>query len=221
MSTVHVYGHALSAGAEISEETAPRPRDAYAISRLASEHLLAAGAGPGVETVVLRFTNVVGAPAHASVDRWSLVANDLCRQGTGTGVLRLQSDGLQWRDFLSMEDACRILMSAAGVPIAGAGRMPAGTYNVASGHPLTIRALAELVQSSVERHRGARPPLEAPPPAGAPTEPWRVSTARLDRLGIRPMAGILRALDETVAFCTALEDATNESRGARWARSKA
>jgi UDP-glucose 4-epimerase len=78
LSTVHVYGARIAAGVTVTEAMRPEPRSAYAISRLASEHVAAAPGG--YDLVVLRLTNAVGAPSDPAVDRWSLVANDLCRQ---------------------------------------------------------------------------------------------------------------------------------------------
>src|SRR5206468_351657 len=46
MSTVHVYGERMEEGAVLTEDLRPEPRSPYAIARLASEHALAAAAGP-------------------------------------------------------------------------------------------------------------------------------------------------------------------------------
>src|SRR3546814_9959550 len=62
------------------------------LARLASEHLLQSGP----DTVVLRLTNAVGAPAHPSVDRWTLVAADLCRSAVSTGSSEERRVGEGW-----------------------------------------------------------------------------------------------------------------------------
>lgn len=189
VSTVHVYGAAMSDGATVDEQTLPAPRHPYAVARLASEHLLA-----GPNTVVLRLTNAVGAPLDPRIDRWTLVANDLCRQAAVDGALRLRTHGLQWRDFVHLDDACRIIAAAVD-------RLPAGTYDLGRGEPMTVRALAVFVQDAFERLTGARPPLRAPrPPERAPL-PVTVSVARLAALGLRAELPIELAIDETARFC--------------------
>ena len=193
VSTMHIYGAALTPGAAISEETVPQPRTVYAIARLASEHVLASA---GVEVVVIRLTNGVGAPVAPEVDRWSLVVNDLCRQAVTTGTLRLRSDGLQWRDFVWLGDLCKVLTAATDP-----SRVPAGTYNLSSGRPSTVRALAEQVQDAVAEATGERPPLEAPAADGEPPAPYTVSAERLAALGLRAEAPVRTAIDETVRFC--------------------
>src|SRR5204862_996025 len=85
VSTVHVYGVRLAPGATVDEDVAPEPRHPYAIARLTAEHVLARAAATGdFALTTFRLTNAVGAPADPSVERWTLVANDLCRQAVTT-----------------------------------------------------------------------------------------------------------------------------------------
>ena len=196
VSTVHVYGERLRPGEVVTEETPCAPRSAYAIARLAAEHVLA-GFGPE-DLVVLRVTNCVGAPTKASVDRWTLVANDLCRQGAVEGELRLHSDGTQWRDFVPLDDVVRVIAAAARP-----GSLLPGTYNVGSGRPLTVRALAGMVQDAFEASGCHRPPLHAPAPAPNPPPPALVSVERLARAGCAATGRIEDAVAETVSFCLA------------------
>ncbi len=201
VSTAHVYGTAMLPGATLTESVAPEPRDHYALARLASEHAAAAATGGEVELVVLRLANCVGAPLDPSISQWTLVANDLCRQAATTGCLRLLTHGLQWRDFLAIDDACRAIEAAAGLCGEGAAALPPGLYNCGSGVPRTVRGLAGLVQDAWERATGERPPLEAPERPAAPPLPWRLSTERLGARGFTPSTTLEEALDETVAAC--------------------
>ena len=90
------------------------------------------------------------------------------------------------------------------------GRIPAGTYNVGSGRPVTIRDLAQLVQDRFEAHTGQRPELVAPEPDGPPPEPYHVDVGRLHATGFRPATPLADAVDELVAFCLARKDAFAE-----------
>lgn len=198
MSTVHVYGQRIEGGATLTEDLRPEPRAVYAIARLASEHMAAALASGGTEVVVLRLTNSLGAPAHPAVDRWTLVANDLCRQGVLTGRLELRSSGLQWRDFVALDDVRAIVAAAcrSEPPI-----LPPGTYNLGSGESMTIRDLARLVQDAFERCTGTRPELHAPEPGSERSEPYQVSVERAASYGLRAETPIANAVEETVRFC--------------------
>jgi UDP-glucose 4-epimerase len=200
MSTVHVYGRRMIPGAILTEDLRPEPTAPYAVARLASEHLVASLASAGVEPVVLRLTNSVGAPAHRAVDRWTLLANDLCRQGALTGRLQLRSSGVQWRDFVALHDVHRVVAAAcrAQQPV-----VPAGTYNLGSGRSMTVRDLAHLVQDAFERHTGTRPELHAPDlePEHERPRPYHVSVDRAARHGLRAGTPVTEALEDTVRFC--------------------
>lgn len=199
MSTVHVYGARIAPGVLLEEEMRVEPRSAYAISRLASEQIAAAVAGDRCELVVLRLTNSVGAPHHPGVDRWTLVANDLSRQGARAGSLTLRSSGMQWRDFVPLSWVCSAIAAAAGFhPRAS---IDPGTYNLASGQPLTVRALAEMIQRAFERETGRRPQLHAPPPEPDPPRPYSVSVARAVQWGLSPPPPLEQAVEEIVRFC--------------------
>lgn len=201
LSTVHVYGARMAPEAVLDETLRAEPRSAYAISRLACEHALAAALGTDTAFVVLRLTNSVGAPADVGVDRWSLVTNDLARQGACEGRLTLHSHGAQWRDFVALGDACTVIAAACH-----SGALAPGTYNLASGVPRTVRELAGLVQDAFAAQTGRRPPLIAPaPPTDAPA-PYRVAPDRLAAAGLAPGADLGPAVAETVDFCLANRD---------------
>jgi UDP-glucose 4-epimerase len=201
LSTVHVYGALMIPGAVLKEDQPPQPRHPYAIARLASEHIVNAASD---NAVILRLTNSVGAPAAVAVDRWSLVANDLCRQAVTGGELRLRTSGVQWRDFIALADVCDILATAAGLSAAAA--YPPGTYNVGTGVPRTVRQLAVLIQDRTDAITGTRPALIAPDPEPDPPGPYVVSTERLTDAGRSSATPISAAVDETISFCLAHRD---------------
>ena len=196
VSTIHVYGDQLAPGATVDESAPPAPHGAYAVARLAVEHLVADGPDP----VVLRLSNAVGAPAHPDVDRWTLVAADLCRAGVTTGQVVLRSTGQQWRDFIGLADVVRAIEASADP-----ARVPGGTYNLVSGRSTTVRALAELVQDRVAAATGARPELVAPDPTGPGPAAYHLSPDRLAAHGVRAEQPLAASVDEIVELCRRLE----------------
>ncbi|MEY2423414.1 MAG: UDP-glucose 4-epimerase [Acidimicrobiaceae bacterium] len=195
-STVHVYGARMQPGVVLDEELRPEPRHPYAIARLTSEHVLrSAGEQGDFSVAILRLTNGVGAPADPEVERWTLVANDLCRQAVTTGQMTLDTSGVQWRDFIALADACTAIAASC------TDEVPTGTYNLGSGCPTRVLDLATLVQGSVERLTGVKPTLEAPNPPADPPKPYRVDVSRLQARGIIATTSLTDAIDETVRFC--------------------
>jgi UDP-glucose 4-epimerase len=199
VSSVQVYGAALAPGAVIDETSLPAPRNPYAIARLASEHTVLGAAGE-TEVVVFRLTNGVGAPADPAVERWTLVANDLCRQAAAGGPLRLLTPGSQWRDFVALSDVAGIVVAAA----TGTGQVEPGLYNLASGKPMTVRGLADLVAARARESGLGDVRVTAPPggPGPAP-EPFWIRCDRLATTGLLPTTPLEKAIDETLSFCAA------------------
>lgn len=198
-STVHVYGGAIADRAVLTEDTPAAPTGAYAESRYEAEQLCTSTAR---DVVVLRLTNAVGAPAHPAVDRWTLVANDLCRQAVTTGEVRLRTHGMQWRDFVPLHDVLRAIDDATDVE-----RVGHGIYNVGAGRSTTVRALAGMVQDAAEELTDRRPVLIAPDAPSSPPEAYAVAVDRLIAEGWKPAGPLRPALDETIAFCLANRDA--------------
>lgn len=195
VSTVHVYGAALRPGAVVDESTSPSPQHPYAEARLQSERVMTSTAG-GSEVVVLRLTNGVGPPANPSVDRWSLVVNDLCRQVVCRGHVRLRSDGTQWRDFIALDDVDRVLLAAADP-----SGMPPGTYNLGSGDPKTVLEVATEVARLAAARGFGDGKVEAPPATADPPAAYRVSVEKLAQAGFRPRTPLTDAVAGTLSFC--------------------
>ena len=193
LSTIHVYGASLREGAVISEASAVAPAHPYAAARLACEQAFARS---GVPTLIFRLTNGVGAPARPDVQRWSLVANELCRQGATTGQLTLRTSGVQWRDFVALADVEAIVQSL----VEPAAFRP-GICNLGSGHSVTVRDLAHLIQDSFEGHGQPRPELHAPEPPAERPGSYRIDVSRLATLGMTAATPLRTAIDETVQFC--------------------
>lgn len=194
VSTVHVYGAALAPGRSISEAVETQPVSRYAASRLEVERILGSVSN-GPEVVIFRLSNTVGAPIDPAVDRWTLVANDLCRQAVTGGTIRLMTPGTQWRDFVPMVDVATIVGQSVN------GALPAGTYNLASGQPTSVLGLAHLVQQACSRVGIDPVPLHAPEPTEPPTEPYRVDVAKLTAAGGAAVTSLVAAIEETLRFC--------------------
>ncbi|MFG1697626.1 NAD-dependent epimerase/dehydratase family protein [Nonomuraea sp. NPDC049309] len=127
--------------AEITEDAPPDPRNAYATTKLAQEHLAANWAREtGGTAVALRYHNVYG-PGMPRDTPYSGVAA-IFRSALEAGrAPRVFEDGGQTRDFVHVRDVAdaNALALAAGTP----GALTA--YNVASGTPHTVGDLAEAL----------------------------------------------------------------------------
>lgn len=133
-------GQALST-ATVTEDAPMDPRNAYAASKLAQEHLAATWARlTGGRAVALRYHNVYG-PRMPRDTPYSGVAA-IFRSALEKGVPpRVFEDGRQQRDFVHVSDvALANLLALASTEDAPAGGLR--SYNVASGHPHTVGEMA-------------------------------------------------------------------------------
>src|SRR5256886_1065192 len=138
----------------VGEEAPLDPRNAYAASKVAQEHLSASWARlTGGVAVGLRYHNVYG-PRMPRDTPYSGVAA-IFRSCLENGVPpRVFEDGGQRRDFVHVRDVARAnLLALETVSRGGAGGHGAAEgslrcYNVASGEPHTVGEMASALASA-------------------------------------------------------------------------
>ena len=174
-------------------ETAPLdPRNVYAASKVAQEHLASAFGREhtGVTVTALRYHNVYG-PGMPRATPYAGVAAIFTDTLASGRAPRVFEDGGQVRDFVHVRDVSRanVLALHAGVP---------GPFNVASGTPRRLLTMAETLADAFGPDaprpevvggsaRGRRPPrVREPGP-----RPGRVGLHR--RGGLRRRAPRARA----------------------------
>lgn len=106
----------------LSEDDRCDPDTEYALAKLASSHAaLIAGASHGIAVTVARLFGVYG-PGEAAARLFPALLSALKNRMPVD-----LSDGSQQRDFVHVDDACRLLMALANAPLAGNGIVNAGT----------------------------------------------------------------------------------------------
>ena len=155
LSTAHVYASPLVGS--ITEHTETLNMHPYATSHLAGENsLLDIGKSSKMWAIVLRLSNAFGVPIHWSVNCWSLLINDLCKQAVQKRKLILTSDGLQLRDFISLQEVCRVI---GKITVADERFRDNQVFNLGSGASKSVREIAMLVQHRSRKVLGFAPEL--------------------------------------------------------------
>ncbi|WP_435627897.1 NAD-dependent epimerase/dehydratase family protein [Candidatus Ferrigenium straubiae] len=197
-STAHVYGSPLAG--RLTEESLPRPQHPYAIThRTAEDFVLAARDKNEIDGIVVRLSNGFGAPERAEVNRWSLLANDLCRQAVTAKKLVLRSSGLQYRDFITLTDVGRAVLHLLDLAPEACGD---GLFNLGGEAPLRIIDVAEKVAERCEAVLGFRPEIHKPPSSA--DEQVLSLDYRMDRLkgtGFYLLANIDEEIEATLRLC--------------------
>jgi dTDP-L-rhamnose 4-epimerase len=136
--------------AAIGEDAPADPRNAYASTKLAQEHLTANWAREtGGTAVALRYHNVYG-PRMPRDTPYSGVAA-IFRSALEAGrPPRVFEDGRQLRDFVHVRDVAR----ANAAALTGGEPGTLAVYNIASGEPHTI---GEMAAALAEHRAGPKP----------------------------------------------------------------
>ena len=140
-------GAALSVS-RVLEDAALDPRNAYATSKLAQEHLAANWARlTGGTCVALRYHNVYGPrmPRDTPYSGVAAIFRSCLENGEPPRVFE---DGGQLRDFVHVRDvaACNVLALSAACSSVLAGTLR--SYNVASGIPRTVGEMASALAAA-------------------------------------------------------------------------
>jgi dTDP-L-rhamnose 4-epimerase len=139
------------ATATVTEDAPLDPRNAYAASKVAQEHLAASWARmTGGTAVGLRYHNVYGPRMPRDTPYAGVAA--IFRSCLENGVPpRVFEDGGQRRDFVHVHDVARANLLALEAADPAAGGAEAGglrCYNVASGEPHTVGEMASALAAA-------------------------------------------------------------------------
>lgn len=197
-STGHIYKAPIQG--TITEEDVPRPTHPYAITHQAAEHFVLAANEPGKFCgVVFRLSNGFGFPVRAGVDRWTLVANDLCRQAVIEKKLVLRSAGLQRRDFIPLSDVGRAVLHFLDLPNEACGD---GLFNLGGENPMRIIDITERIASRCQAILGFTPEIVLPEPSPKEaSQDLHFSIDRLKQTGFRLEGSVDDEIDETLRRC--------------------
>lgn len=198
ISTAHVYSDNLSGN--ISEQSCTTNIHPYATSHLAGESaILYASSQKRIEGIVLRLSNAFGYPIRTDTNCWMLLVNDLCRQSIEHSKLLLKTDGLQHRDFISIQEVCNIIYALSDYYLDFSEKQ---IINVASGMSKSILEIATLVQQRAEIILGFKPELIRKHEIYESTaSPFKLHTNTLDKLGLYPSKNIILEIDELLFYC--------------------
>lgn len=180
-STAHVYAKPLEG--YFDETSVTRPVHPYAIThKSAEDYVLAYAAEKGMSNSIIRLTNAFGGPAFPTADRWTLLVNDLCRAAVNTGKLVLQSDGLQQRDFICLEDVCAATLH---LTILSGQQKMRSIFNVAAGKSRTVWDVANEIKLIGERELGYPLELVRGPVSATRVIPLSMSNTKLRDVGFK------------------------------------
>jgi UDP-glucose 4-epimerase len=145
-STIHVYGNPLKG--LINENSSTKPIHQYAVThKNAEDELLNYVKKNKINGTIIRLSNSFGPPIIPSVNRWTLLVNDLCRQAIENKILKLNSDGSQYIDFISLSDVENVVETIVKKPMNYSNK---NIYNLGSGKSLKVIEMAKMIANEYE-----------------------------------------------------------------------
>ncbi|GGP58234.1 NAD-dependent epimerase/dehydratase family protein [Streptomyces melanogenes] len=176
----------------VSEDAPADPRNVYATTKLAQEHLTAAWArATGGRAVSLRYHNVYG-PGMPRDTPYAGVAS-FFRSALARGEApRVFEDGRQRRDFVHVRDVAE----ANAVALEALHERPPGTltaYNTGSGTPHTVGEMAEALAGA---YGGPKPVVTGEYRLGDVRHITADSARLREQLGWRPAVGFADGMAE-------------------------
>lgn len=183
-STFHVYG--IPKTGVITEETLPDPVNSYAITHyLAERYCRQFEVEKKVKSYILRISNGYGTPLFRSVNRWTLVLNDLCSMAFSQKKIVLKSKGTQERDFVGIKDIMQGVEVFVERDIEDQGN---NVYNLGSGQNVSIISLANAVAEVYKERYNKSIKVEVPENAIEPDIKisFQFSIDKIKKLGYQP-----------------------------------
>lgn len=183
-STFHVYGPPKTD--VITEETLPDPINTYSITHyLAERYCRQFEAEEESKSHILRISNGYGAPLFRSINRWTLVLNDLCSTAFSQKKIVLHSQGTQERDFIGIRD----IMQGVEIFVENDVEDPGSNiYNLGSGKNVSIISLANAIAEVYQKRYNKSIGVEIPEDAAEPDikVSFKFSIDRIRKLGYQP-----------------------------------
>lgn len=140
LSTFQVHG---SPKGLITEDTIPTPLTDYSISHYLGELYCTQYSVKGLlRTYILRLSNVYGFPLFKNEKPWKSVLNILCDMSFNNGIIALETDGTQGRDFVGIDDILQGLDIFVNKDI-----KDGHIFNLGSENTVSIFSLAQKIAS--------------------------------------------------------------------------
>ena len=195
-STAHVYNNPLKG--IITEDVIPKNKHPYSTSHLEGESsVMQAHLSGKLQGVVLRLSNCIGAPKDINSNCWMLLVNDLCKQIIEHKKMKLNTNGKQLRNFITITDVCRVVNLFIELNF----KSDENTIFNVGNKTISIIEMAEIIQKRCKLILGFTPKLEINKQDNVEIEDFQYKTNKLDNIGFKSQISYEKEIDDLLIFC--------------------
>jgi nucleoside-diphosphate-sugar epimerase len=182
-SSTAVYGDAKTL--PLQENSILHPISPYAASKVAGEAYCSAFASCfGLETIILRFFNIYGLRSENSP--YSGVITKFLQKIINGGVLTIDGDGEQTRDFIHVNDIVKAVILALEQE-----GLKGEVFNVCTGVPTSINQLADTLKTVTGKNPNVK---HGPARRGDIRSNYGDPTKTAEKLGFRAAVDLTKGL---------------------------
>jgi UDP-glucose 4-epimerase len=187
------YGSAISL--PVNENAATHPKGIYEISNLTAEKIIQVyNDVHGIESVMLRLTNIYGPRAQMKHHRYGIV-NWFVRLAVDDETIKVFGDGQILRDFLYIDDAVEAILMCALEP-----KTTGEILNIGIDEPTSILDMVKTLIDVAETGRWEFAPFSPERKAQEPGDFYSDITKIRSLVGWEPRTSLRDGLRETVDF---------------------
>ena len=195
-STAHVYGNPLKG--IITEDVSPKNKHPYSTSNLAGENsIIQAHLSGKLQGIVLRLSNCIGPPKDINSNCWMLLVNDLCKQIVKHQKMKLNTNGKQLRNFITITDVCRVVNLFIELNF----KSDENTIFNVGNKTISIIEMANIIQKRCKLILGFLPELEIKKKENIEFENFQYKTDKLDSIGFKSQISYEKEIDDLLIFC--------------------
>jgi len=196
ISTAHVYSSPLKG--IINEKTKTINKHPYASSHQLGElEILNLTKDTKTKPIIIRLSNAYGIPIEKNINSWNLIINSFCLEATKNLSIELDSDGLEKRDFINLND----VNSAIELILKSQSDLPKGIYNLGSGISYTIIQIAKIIQNLMLDKFGIKIDIRINRKNVKKVELFKYDTKKIESIGFSAKNDIKKDILEILEYC--------------------
>ena len=197
ISTAHVYCSPLQG--LINEETLISNNHPYASShRLGELEIIRLTKNTKTKPLIIRLSNAYGIPINDNIDAWKLIINNFCMKAYHDLNIQLDSDGLEKRDFISLDEVNKAITFL----LHNQDHNSEVIYNLGTGDSYSIIEIANIIKDIMLKKYNKKINIFTNQKNKKEIEFFKYDITKLLSEGFIPKTNIRKNIEEILDFFT-------------------